>query len=298
MKLNLKILGLNLIQLISPWIQIVTLQNWLIKYIIIKFLDPQILPKKLVPRPLWRLSGDILCNPYAFTHMRPYWFGRLYEIHVDRYLRRNLALGDTFIDVGCNCGHHTIMSACLVGQTGKVIAFEPNRELAVSVNEHICEEGFDQIILHPVGLSTERSTAILCKKGVVGGCSQVALPGKIKQVNKDESVECDIHVGDEIIQSQQLKGRVLLKVDVEGLEIDVLRGMQSILTNFVDQAIIEVTPKFLGGKEGIEELFNLMNDVGFEGYQLLQNGKAGQLIIADKVNKKMDVLFLRKRKIG
>ena len=117
-----KVLLIKLLEKILPLIQIISFQDFFINKISNFLLDPQVLPSELTSRKLWGLSSRILCNPYAYVHRRPYWFRRLHEIHIERYMRSNLSKGDTFIDIGCNCGHHSILAACLVGVEGKVIS--------------------------------------------------------------------------------------------------------------------------------------------------------------------------------
>jgi hypothetical protein len=56
-------------------------------------------------------------------------------------------IGDTFIDIGCNCGHHSILAACLVGVEGKVISFEPNKKLVTLLETHISVEKLQKITL-------------------------------------------------------------------------------------------------------------------------------------------------------
>ena len=48
------------------------------------------------------------------------------EPHVSSVIRNQLKKGDVFLDLGANIGYHTIFAAKLVGQSGKVIAVEPN----------------------------------------------------------------------------------------------------------------------------------------------------------------------------
>jgi len=50
------------------------------------------------------------------------------EPGVDRVLREKLKKGDTFIDIGAHIGYYSILARNIVGESGKVIAFEPNPE--------------------------------------------------------------------------------------------------------------------------------------------------------------------------
>ena len=89
--------------------------------IVPKVLDPEVVPSKLVPRPLRGSSLTLLCDPYVYVHRAPYFFGVLLETDLQRYIERYVREGDTVIDVGCNAGHVAIISAQAVGATGRVI---------------------------------------------------------------------------------------------------------------------------------------------------------------------------------
>ena len=62
-------------------------------------------------------------------------------------LSRVLRPGDTFIDVGANIGFFSLMAARLVGQAGKVLAFEPNRSVCKRLR-HACEMNLCTHVVH------------------------------------------------------------------------------------------------------------------------------------------------------
>ncbi len=250
----------------------------------------------MISRKLWELSSRILCNPYAYVHQRPYWFGRLHETHIERYMKSNLSKGDTFIDVGCNCGHHSILGACLVGAEGKVISFEPNKKLVTLLEAHLTIEKLQQITLYPIALGTKKSTiSLYLEDDNCFGSSHISLPERpvLETKNPNLIMECEIDIGDEFIHFNQLKGKVFLKVDVEGAEIEALSGLKQTLSNYVSHAVVEVTPEWLGGTEGVNQLFNLMSDAGLTAYELLPDGKVGSIAKPAEIKKQVDVLFLR-----
>lgn len=275
-----------LMQTVAPRLQIEAAQDWLVHKVCPWLLDKRLIPSEPTPRRLWRLNARVLCNPYHFVHRRPYWFGRLHEIHIDNYLRRTLCPGDTFIDVGANWGQLTVLAAALVGPPGRVLAFEPNRGWARTVEQFLKDEGLRQATVHPVGLGT---TATVTR---IHG-STLAESGKHEHEDRSHSTECEIAVGDEIINPADLVGKVLLKVDVEGFELHVLRGMPRTLAA-VDRAIIEVTPRWIGGQQGVEEMFELMNEAGLKPFELLHTGRVGEPVNPTDIDDQMDVLFLRR----
>ena len=63
--------------------------------------------------------------------------GVLYEPEICYFLMRVLQKGDFFIDIGANVGFFTVFGGCLVGETGKVFAFEPDRNNFSALEQHV-----------------------------------------------------------------------------------------------------------------------------------------------------------------
>lgn len=265
---------------------------WMCWRVAPSLLDERIVPRGLSARSIRGIAGQVLCDPYIFTHRMPYWFGRLYEEELERYLRANIRPGDTVIDVGMNVGQITVLSACLVGAAGHVYSFEANATLAAQVAEHCRKQRLDQVKVHSVGLGAKRSQAVLhVETSTSGTASLLAHEGDRWRDTKQ--IPVDIRVGDEELANVQWTGRTFLKLDVEGAEIGVLRGMTRTLRERVGHAVVEVTPEWLGGAAGVAELFSLMETAGLTGHQLTDAGKPGGILRAADVTTQSNVLFLR-----
>src|SRR5215212_11465280 len=115
-------------------------------------MDERVLPRRVVSRRLRGTGAMVLCNPYIATHKRLFWCGRLEQKSIERYMRRELRAGDTFIDVGCNYGHLSILAACLVRDKGRVLAFDANQSLAKELIDDVKSQGIENILVHPFGL--------------------------------------------------------------------------------------------------------------------------------------------------
>ena len=161
---------------------------------------------------------------------------------------------------------------------------------------HISVEKLQQITLYPIALGTKKSTISLhLEDDNCFGSSHISLLERpvVETENPNSIMECEIDIGDEVIPFSQLKGKIFLNVDVEGAEIEALSGLKKILANYISQAVVEVTPEWLGGTEGVNQLFNLMSDAGLTGYELLSDGKVGSIVKPADIKKQVDVLFLR-----
>ena len=200
-------------------------------------MDPRILAAGLVPRSTRHFGVPVLCDPYIYVHRNGYWCGVFFEEELENYLKREIRAGDTVIDVGMNVGHVSIPAAVLVGAAGSVISFEPNRDLASAVEAHAAELGLRQLTILPYGLGDVAGTFELrMDPAHTGGAS---FRDRIDDLSFTKSVTCETRVGDEVLAGRKLSGRVLLKMDVEGFEIQALTGLSKTLDR-VDHAVIEV----------------------------------------------------------
>jgi FkbM family methyltransferase len=254
-------------------------------------LDERILPRRAVSRPLRGTDVAVLCNPYIATHKRLFWCGRLEQKAIESYIRRELLPGDTFIDVGSNYGHLSILASCLIKPSGRVIGFEANNHLAKTLTDHLQAQGIENVQVHGFGLGdAEIADELLVDPKLPG---QSFVRGTVREPDQDHSqvVACVIRMGDRVLEQQDLPGKVCLKVDVEGYEIPVLRGLRQSLLKRIHHAIIEVTPQWIGGAAGVRELLGIMGDAGFKAYQLRGDGRLGDEWRAELIDRQTDVIF-------
>jgi FkbM family methyltransferase len=248
-------------------------------------MDPSVLPPGLVERPLKHIPVSVPVDPYIYVHRNSYWCGVFYEEELEHYMIRELRPGDTVIDVGVNVGHVSLPAAALVAPTGKVYGFEPNPALASLVSD--C--GARQMLplqISACGLGERADSFPLSMDPAHTGGATFRATDKTELAH---TIMCNVVVGDEVLPP--LAGRVFLKVDVEGFEISVLRGLSRTLL-LVDHAVLEVSPQWLGLK-GVEELFDLMKVAGLDAHQLLIDGKVGPLLAPADVATQINVLFRR-----
>jgi FkbM family methyltransferase len=138
--------------------------------------------------------------------------------------RQVLRPGQTVLDVGANIGAHTVFFAHAVGQNGKVLAFEPQRMVFGLLCTNATLNNLAQI--HPIhgALGDQAGTIIVpqfnfAETGNFGGLALggVTAGEKVKQFTLDglELTSCDF-----------------IKIDVEGLEAEVLQGGTATIRRF------------------------------------------------------------------
>jgi FkbM family methyltransferase len=146
-------------------------------------------------------------------------YGELSEGEVELF-RSILRPGDVAIDVGANLGAHTIPMARLVGPTGFVFAVEPQRILFNILCGNIALNELVNVKAFPFALGREPGAirVIPVDYGAEGNFGGVALGGTQGEVVPVVTLD---QVG--------LPKARLIKIDVEGMELDVLLGAKEIL---------------------------------------------------------------------
>jgi len=127
----------------------------------------------------------------------------------------------TVVEVGANIGSHTVALANLVGPTGRVLAFEPQRAIFQILCANVALNGLDQVEAHWMAVG--------------------AAPGEVTIARLNMRVEQNFggysitpgQQGDTVplrtVDSFGLPACHLIKIDVEGMEADVIRGASETL---------------------------------------------------------------------
>jgi FkbM family methyltransferase len=149
-------------------------------------------------------------------------------------LRRLLSKGMTAIDVGANVGALSLVCARAVGPTGKVHAFEPEPLFAGLLCEAFDLNGTPWVEVHRKAVGRENGQATFHVSPIGGHSSMYPLP----EAEAEQQADIQVEVGrlDDIFASGS---RIdLVKMDVEGAELDVLSGMHRLIGDNPDLAIV------------------------------------------------------------
>ena len=185
------------------------------------------------------------------------------ELPVQQAFARYLRAGDVLYDVGANVGFFTVIGAKLVGSGGQVHAFEPVPENAAAVR-HNCElNGMKQVTVWETAVSDISGTGELQLAHYSGGASlSIAAPPP----DFKGTVSVTLVTLDELTREQQLPPPSLVKIDVEGAEINVLRGMVETINRYRPIIIFEIDD---GNREAFEKKKAICTDFLVTlGYQI------------------------------
>jgi FkbM family methyltransferase len=195
----------------------------------------------------WRLPTDIgqvsFINEGIRFHLdlrdnlqSDLYFWGSYEGHVHRLLLSELRAGDVFIDVGANVGVHALAAArALEPLGGHVLAFEPEARAAAELERAARDNGVNAITIERVALGAWRGRAEL--RSSVGWHTDdlgvLSLHG-----DGDLVSTVDVVPFDEWWNENKCNRIDLLKIDVEGAEVEVLQGMEKTLARHRPRLIV------------------------------------------------------------
>ena len=160
-----------------------------------------------------------------------------YEVPIQNIFAQHLKTGDVFYDIGANVGFFSVIAAKLVGREGKVYAFEPGVENAKSIRHNAELNNFNQIeVIEKAVSNTSGSGEFLLAK-YSGGHALATADAPPDLAGK---VTVDLVSIDDLIASEQIEPPNFVKVDVEGAELDVLKGMTQTIKTYQPTVIYEV----------------------------------------------------------
>lgn len=165
-----------------------------------------------------------------------------YEPEVREQIKAALRPGQVCLDVGANVGWHTLLMASLVGPGGRVFAFEPNASTRERLTKVIANNGFSQVVIREEALSDQ----------VGFGWFQAPRAGTLwdgtGHLAMQEETDCwhlPCATVDSVVRSSGLDRLDLIKIDVEGWELRVLRGSVHSIERFRPRIIFEFDPHYM-----------------------------------------------------
>lgn len=172
--------------------------------------------------------------------------------------------GGTFIDVGANRGVHALWAARVLGEKGRVFAFEANPATFEMLMAHLAINGVDNCTAWDLGLSDEEGVLELhlFEGGHPGTCSFILGNRAVERVVRVPTRPMSALMGPE-----DLRGPTLVKIDTEGFDFKVIRGMGRLMDHEPLALYTEVTDSWLREAGGSADLlFAHLRDRGFRAF--------------------------------
>jgi FkbM family methyltransferase len=188
------------------------------------------------------------------------------------FVRRYLKPRMTALDVGAHHGLYTVLASKSVGSKGKVIACEPSPRERKQLIRNVRLNGCFNVRIEPYALGSERSNAeFYLVDGGEDGCNSLR-PPVVNATTHRISVE--VMTLDDVVTRNNLQTVDFLKLDVEGAELETLRGAKKMLQNarrpvlLVEVYDIRTEPWGYRAREIVQ----FLDRIGYRWFRLLDNG--------------------------
>lgn len=155
-----------------------------------------------------------------------YFFGDYDERHEITLLRRILLTGDIFWDIGANIGFYTLTASCLVGPEGRVVSFEPAAHAWESLTTNLSLNQTANVQPVQIALSDKSGQAVLYRKADFADGGASLMPRVDYHRDTEEVTTITL---DQFLAQSGSSPPIFMKIDVEGLEGNVLSGGEKIL---------------------------------------------------------------------
>jgi len=203
-----------------------------------------------------------------------------YEYQKTNLFKKMVKPGMTILDIGTNKGYFSLLSAKKMDDDGQVLSFEPHPKNCYWIKKSISVNGYKSIKLFQVALSNKNGEMRL----FVGAKS-----GHHSLVRNQElgSIAISTRKLDDILAEQKISKVDLIKIDVEGAEIQVLEGANKLLA--------QQSPKLLIDIHDIDrkKLFRILEKFGFKIFDYSTN-KFVELDEKEFISKRVNEIFAKK----
>lgn len=189
-----------------------------------------------------------------------------YESEIAKIINFSLVPGDVCLDIGCNIGLQSLRMSKMVGLNGKVLSFEPLAYLRDKSFKNFSLNRTDNIQLLPYALSDiddifeididehiyNQGTFNLLQKPTGGSRQHIT-----------------VKVGDTLSEISSLTQLALIKIDVEGFEYNVLKGLVATLKKFKPRIIMEFDKNYwIRNNQDVKHCYEFLSKMNYHFYQI------------------------------
>lgn len=206
----------------------------------------------------------------------------VFEPYTTEVIKQNISNGDLVMDIGANIGYFTLIMAKGIKENGKVFSFEPEPKNFELLKKNVEINNYSNVILEKKAIGNKTGIAKLYladrKNNIFhSGMHRIFRSDLVSQISNPVSINI-IKLDDYLQDLKFIKKIRLIKIDVEGAEFDVLKGMSKILD---ENKGIKIVMEF--SSENLEDYGSNPSDV----MDFLIN-KGFKLSIINEVEKRME----------
>ena len=148
----------------------------------------------------------------------------VYEKHELKLLQEKLKPGMNVIDLGANVGLYTALAASIVGNTGKVFAFEPDKDNFIFLQKTVTKNNFSNIECNQIAISDHGGEGKLYFSEDNFGDHRI-----FDSHDNRKSYPIQLMTLDSFVSSRNIQKVDFIKMDIQGAEGFAMKGMEGVL---------------------------------------------------------------------
>jgi len=239
--------------ILRPW-PLRNITNWIIK--------------KLLPNKVKIGKYFLFLNPYDPVVSGAIFFN-IYEKSESHFIKSICYEGMNILDIGANIGYYTALFSQLAGERGSVIAIEPDLESYKYLSKSINSFNYKNVLSFRLAASDIKQKLPLFISKENRGDNRLYSTNQ-----KRNSIMVDCLTVDELLEENKIENLDLIKIDVQGYEPKVLKGMLNIVRSSKKLILLsEFWPKgILQAGESPKEFLTMLRKMQFQLFELKKNG--------------------------
>ena len=174
------------------------------------------------------------------------------------------------MDVGANKGSFLPPLSRAAGPEGRVVAFEPQPELAEYLERACRAAGLENVAIEAAGVSDRAGSRRLRIPGASGPSPGASLEGSVAARSPGRDVSVPVVALDDYLRDERRR-IAAIKIDVEGHELSVLRGAGGTIERDAPLVVVEAEARH-AGETGLAAVLAFFADRGYEGF-FVRRGK-------------------------
>jgi FkbM family methyltransferase len=184
-----------------------------------------------------------------------------------------------FVDVGVNLGQ-SLLKVKTLRPSIRYVGFEPNPICVAYVRDLVAVNRLQDVVIAPFGLSNRASTlSLFTRPDDDTDSSATVVPGLFKSQDSWTRTNVVVLKGDEALSSLQVGPVSVIKIDVEGAELEVVQGLADTLARYRPAILCEVLPTYSGAdgrrafrEPRIQALVETIRSLDYRLFRLMPTG--------------------------
>ena len=187
-------------------------------------------------------------------------------------MRREVEQGMTCVDLGANIGYYALLIARLVGPSGRVLCLEPDPRNLELLRRNVALNGLDDRIEVVGAAASDRSATATMYQAAASNLTTLVEPGARHARTSTEERPLQVQTTS-LDDFMEARGKRLnfLRMDIEGYEVDVIRGGLGTLAASPEpcKILLETHPEMYGPQRDFSETMRQLMGIGFRPVALV-----------------------------